>query len=273
MHVSIVNDAAWVGYELSKVLRKRGVYVRYLPRRRTIWGKTFGALRNSLMATGIIHVNYALQDAFLVRAIHGKIDILHTHGSDVRSSMKTKQWGWMVSNNLHKARKVLVSTPDILPLVRQVRKDAQYLPNPIDIIRFKPVDKPVKQFSCIYIRHNYEPFPEDLAKILLNKKIPLFEISTGSYSYFEMDKIYSKFSVFIDRFSIDSFSKSCLESMACGLATLDYRHKEQFAERVESLLDVHYRSNEGQSNRKYIVENHDASKVCNELLKIYDEVS
>ena len=273
MQVSIINDASWVGYEFSKGLRKRGVDVHYLPRTRTFIGKTLGALRNSLIASGILHVNYALQDAFLTQVIHGKIDILHTHGSDVRSSMKTKQWGWMVRANLRKAKKVLVSTPDILPIVSQVRKDVQYLPNPIDTIRFKPAEEPVKQFSCMYIRHNYEPFPEGLAEILLKKKIPLFEISPGLYSYFEMHNIYPKFSVFIDRFTIDSFSKSCLESMACGLATLDYRHKDQFAERVESLLDLQYISKEGKSNRKYIVQNHDVSKVCNELLKIYEEVS
>lgn len=273
LQVSILNDAAWVGYELSEALRNRGVNVKYLPRRRTVYGKTFGALINSLKASGLIHVNYALQDAYLTHLLRGKIDVLHTHGSDVSSSMNTKMWGWMVRGNLKKSRKVLVSTPDLLPIVKPVREDVQYLPNPVDTIRFRPMDEAVDESSCLYIRHKYEPLFEDLVKALRRRGVSIDTISSGSYSYFEMHKVYPKYSIFIDRFTIPSFSKSCLEAMSCGLATIDYRHQDDFKERVESLSDPSYRAEEGRANRRYVIAHHDKSKVCSKLLKIYKELS
>lgn len=273
LQVSIINDAAWVGYELSEALRKRGVDVRYLPRRRTIYGKTLGAVVNTLKARGLLHVNYALQDAYLTHLIHGRIDVLHTHGSDVRSAMKTKMWGWMVRRNLKKAVKVLVSTPDLLRFVEPVREDVKYLPNPVDTARFTPLDSPVGEASCLYTRHWYESLPEDLVGALRRRDVPIYEVSSVSYSYFEMHKVYPRYSIFIDRFTIPSFSKACLEAMSCGLATIDYRHRGYFEERVEFLLDPSYRVEEGQANRRYIIEHHDKFKVCGELLEIYEEIS
>lgn len=273
LQVSIINDAAWVGYELSEALRARGVAVRYLPRRRTIYGKTFGVVANILKAKGLLHVNYALQDAYLTHLIHGRIDVLHTHGSDVRSAMKTKMWGRMVRRNLTNAVKVLVSTPDLLRIIKPIRNDVNYLPNPVNTNRFKPIDEPVVEASCLYINHWYEPFPKDLIEALRRKSIPLNMISSGSYSYFEIHKVYPKYSIFIDRFTIPSLSKACLEAMSCGLATIDYRHRGSYMERVKSLLDPSYRSEEGQVNRRYVMENHDKFKVCSKLLKIYKDIS
>ena len=75
--VSIVNDAAWVGYELSLVLKAYGIKVCYLPRKRSITGKTVGVFLNALRSTGIKHVNYALQDAFAFRVFGKTIHLLH----------------------------------------------------------------------------------------------------------------------------------------------------------------------------------------------------
>ncbi len=272
MNDSIINDASWVGYELSVELKKKGVNVKYFPRTRTFYGKTLGVFRNSLKASGLLHVNYALQDAFITGLIHNRIDILHAHGSDVRYSMKTRRWGWMVKSNLIKAKKVLVSTPDIISVVKPIRNDVQYLPNPIDTDRFKPSEQFNPKFSCLYIRHKYEVFPDDLAEILSKKKIPVFTISPGLYSYFEMHNVYPKFGVFIDRFSIPSFSKSCLESMSCGLSTIDYRHKNHLLERVNYLQKTRSILDEGKLNRLYVIEKHDVSNVCDELIKIYQDI-
>jgi glycosyltransferase involved in cell wall biosynthesis len=57
--------------------------------------------------------------------------------------------------------------------------------------------------------------------------------------------------------------------MACGLVTIDYRHKDNVNERVIELLDEIERKKEGEENRQFIIDNHDRKKVIEKLLNIY----
>ena len=62
----------------------------------------------------------------------------HAHGSDLRISLKHFLWRRVVKHNLKHCDKIVVSTPDVLPLARKIRTDAEYLPNPVDKEVFYP---------------------------------------------------------------------------------------------------------------------------------------
>ncbi len=175
MKVTIINDAAWVGLEIAKSLESLGIEVKYLPRGRSIYGKTVGVLANALRSSGIKHVNYALQDAFALRMIGKRIHVLHCHGTDLfgilderfmKESKDLSKWEWMIKGNLKSAGKVIVSTADLLPLARRIRPDAEYIPNPIDTGRFSPRALRNKKPKAIGFNLWYERVPEGLVNKL-----------------------------------------------------------------------------------------------------------
>ncbi len=87
-----------------------------------------------------------------------------------------------------------------------------------------------------------------------------------------MPKFLNSYDIFIDRFAIHSFSKTCLEAMACGICTIDHRHIGRFRERVEELIDERVRNKEGIENRDFIEREHDASKVTLRMEKLYKSI-
>ena len=81
-----------------------------------------------------------------------------------------------------------------------------------------------------------------------------------------------EYDIYIDRIftkGVSSYSKTCLEAMACGLVTIDYRHKDSVNERVIEFLDEIERKKESEKNRQFIIDNHDRKKVIEKLLNIY----
>ena len=276
--VSIVNDAAWVGYELSLVLKAYGIKVRYLPRKRSVVGKTVGVFWNALTSTGIKHVNYALQDAFAFRVFGKTIHLLHCHGTDLfglldkefmKRSRDLSTWGWMIRGNLKAARKVIVSTPDLLPLAKQVREDAEYLPNPIDTDRFSPKNYENEKPKVIGFNLWYDKVPDSIVEGLRKNGFEV-EVFTGRpFKYSDMHQVLKKYDVYIDRQTVFSLSKACLESMSCGLATIDYRHRNNIEERVAELADRKKLKAEQIRNRQFILETHDKWRVGKKLIDIY----
>lgn len=272
MIVTMINDCAYVGFELYQALKELGISVRYLPRTRSIISKTLGALANSIKADGIIHVHYALQDAFFVSLLKD-LHVLHVHGSDVRWALKGR-WGRFIKHNLMAAKAVILATPDLEEYVSPFRKDALYLPTPIDTARFRPqnLDR-TGPSKALYFKLWYEVFPNELVSALEAEGINLEIIENRPYDYSEMPKILSQYDIFIDRFSIPSFSKTCLEAMSEGLATIDYRHQDALSKRVRQLANLESRRQEGEMNRRYVEENHDRMLVAKKLLEIYSRVS
>jgi glycosyltransferase involved in cell wall biosynthesis len=70
---------------------------------------------------------------------------IHFHGSDLRILSGIKKPNikqhYLIPTCLQaikKARYILVSTPDLLPLAKKLRTDVSYLPNPIDLRKFSP---------------------------------------------------------------------------------------------------------------------------------------
>jgi len=290
--VTILNDAAWVGYELANGLREVNMNVKYLPRNYagpnvntnalySVYGKIINPFVNAIKAKGIIHVNYALQDAFFVRLIKKEINVLHCHGTDLfglydeefkKNSKDLTRWSKIIEGNLKYANSVIVSTPEMLKLAKIVRPDAEYLPNPIDTTRFCPKVKQNSQLKAIGFNSWYERVPKYLIELMEKNGIKVDIHDRRPFSYLELHKNLKEYDIYIDRIftkGVSSHSKTCLEAMACGLVTIDYRHKDHVNERVIELLDEDERRKESKNNRQFIIDNHDRKKVIKKLLNIY----
>lgn len=282
MKVTIINDAAWVGLEIANSLRERGVEVKYLPRSRSIYGKTVSVFLNALRSNGVKHVNYALQDAFALRIIGKKIHVLHCHGTDLfgildenfrKESKDLRRWEWMIRGNLEKAGKVIVSTADLLPLAKQIRADAEYVPNPIDTSRFAPKGFTNSKPKAIGFDLWYEKVPIDLVEKLRSGGVDVDIYARRPFAYSEIHRVLQEYDIYIDRMSVLSLSKTCLEAMSCGLATIDYRHRHHLSQRVETVIDPTKRKDEGKDNREFILRTHDRNRVATRLIELYREVT
>jgi hypothetical protein len=261
MKVVVLNDCAHVMEDLIPHLLNE-FDIEFIPRSRSLWSKTFGILWKILRSQGdIFHVSYSLQDAYLANKLK-HLDILHVHGSDVRWTLHSKKYGWIVKSNMKHAKKVLYATPDLEETVKKFRQDAVYLPTPVNIDMFTPKSHYSKSPKAVYFKLHYEEFPTKLRKVLAENNIPL-TIMEKNVPYRKMPETLRRFDIFIDRFTIPSFSKTCLEAMSCGLATIDYRHVENFEERVTFLLrnGVEECTKENQS----ILEKHDVRNVATQL--------
>ena len=125
--------------------------------------------------------------------------------------------------------------------------------------------------KAIYFPKPYEAIPRKLVKLLNTNRITIM-IHHKRIPYKRMPLLLSKFDVFIDRFSINSLSKTCLEAMSCGLATIDYRHKAFLGNRIEELADTEKIKTQGKENRKLVEENHNPKLVAEKMSKIWDKL-
>jgi len=271
MKVVIVNDCSHVMEDLMPYLSER-FDIEFIMRSRGLWSKTFGLLLKVLRAEGdVFHVNYALQDAYLVDKLKRRLDVLHVHGSDVRWTLHSRKYGWIVKSNLKSAGVVLYATPDLRRIVKKFRSDAIYLPTPVRTDVFARKDHYNDPPRAVYFRQYYEELSRDLIELLEKNGIPLVMMEK-KVPYEMMPSFLRKFDIFIDRFTIPSFSKTCLEAMSCGLATIDYRHKNSLSSRITFLSDISNVKRIGDENRKFVIENHDVKKVADMLAGIWNDI-
>ena len=237
----------------------------------------------------IIHIHSVEQLVIKIRKAFGnsKKIILHYHGTDIRglkninnqsffniqnTKTRAKSFGAKVKNRLRLiqmgyyqplqtesqklANEILVSTPDLLLLLPQ----AKYLPNPID----------VDHFSKDITNHNkgnnnaltIKTTSGDIQKTLLycnenniNLKIDVLDRTKTPILYEEIPNFLKKYDVYVDIRIVndkilENFSKTALESLACGLKVLNYK-----LEYVYGLPDIHNPVN-----------------VTNELKNIYNKI-
>ncbi|MDG7036582.1 MAG: hypothetical protein JRN32_00965 [Nitrososphaerota archaeon] len=264
----IVNDCAHVMENLIPVVSK--VYtVEYLRRTRSPFSKTLNLAWKIMASKGdIYHVNYGLQDAYLVDKLKGHLDVLHLHGSDVRTTLKTAWLGWMVKSNMMNAKRVLYATEDMKEDVIRLRPDAIYLPTPVNVDVFGPKELYATKPKAVYFRLSYETLPLSVPRLLENAGISL-DIFDKVIPYRDMPVLLKRYDVFIDRFSIPSLSKTALEAMSAGLATIDYRNKDAIEERIEFLGDPGNVRSEGELNREFVIKHHDHRVIGERLIEIY----
>jgi len=265
MKVLVVNDCAHVMEDLIPYLSSK-FEIQFLQRTRELWSKTFGILWKIAKSEGDLwHVNYALQDAYLVDKFK-HLDVLHCHGSDVRWTIHSKKYGWIVKHNLESAKVVLYSTPDLTEKVKEHRQDAIYLPTPVKTDIFRQKQEYNNPLKAVYFKLPYEKLPLGLDIYLKQNNIAL-DILERNVPYEEMPETLRKHDIFVDRFSIPSFSKTCLEAMACGLAVIG--HEDCALSRVDELLSSDKIEEEGKRNREFVERNHAAEMVAKQLAKIW----
>lgn len=77
---------------------------------------------------GILHINYGVSGYYGWG--RGNV-VLHLHGTDVRSDLRSKYLGPVVRASIKRADVVLYSTPDMAAAVHEIRPDAQWFPAPL----------------------------------------------------------------------------------------------------------------------------------------------
>lgn len=162
MRIVEINDIASVATDLASGLRARGHEVTVI-RPRLVGGRLPWMVKP---AVGPVR---AVEWAQIIRQVHeGHFDIahihyaylgmlgvlgrfpyiLHCHGSDMREM--TPFTRPMVRRALANAAKVFYATPDLATYVLARRKDAQFLPNPVDAEQFRPL-APACESRDVYI--------------------------------------------------------------------------------------------------------------------------
>jgi glycosyltransferase involved in cell wall biosynthesis len=239
MKVTMVGDCAHVGYELARELRRRGHTVRHITFDHGSKLRYLKAipvpLRLALDDCDLVHAHYARFPIYAA-ALSGKPFIAHCHGSDLRLGVsKVKEYF------LKKARKIIVSTPDLL----KFRPDATYLPNPVSW-DFYDMGGPKK--GAVYFKHKQDPClpPSQL-------KMPYCEIRERDVGFSDMPKILNGYEYVVhNHYPVEynhqpCLSKVALEALACGckvvtwngevISNLPTKHRPEQV--VDKLLEIY----------------------------------
>lgn len=260
MKVVMVHDCAYVGYELRRELIKRGLEVEHV----LFSGWSHAATLKMVMKLrktkcDFVHAHYLRSSAY-ASFLSGKPYVIHCHGSDIRGGIS-----WLKRKCLKKAKSILVSTPDLL----RILPSATWLPNPVDVERFRPLREHDGN-KILYFPQWYEDKSRELKEICEKLGYNLTVPKAYSVPYEDMHVFLNDFDIFIDRFSIRSYSKTALEAMACGLSVVGYDFDMETA--LNGLIRDSERSKRREWQNRHIVPNHNVTKVVNQLLEIYSQL-
>lgn len=260
MKVVMVHDCAYVGYELRRELIKRGLEVRHV----FFSGWSHAATLKMVVELkktkcDFVHAHYLRSSAY-ASYLSGKPYIVHCHGSDVRGGMN-----WLQRKCLKKAKRILVSTPDLI----EILPGATWLPNPVDVERFKPLREHDGN-GILYFPQWYEDQSQELREICQKLGYNLTVPKAYSVPYENMHMFLNDFDIFVDRFSIRSYSKTALEAMACGLSVVGFDLDMKLA--LKQLNEDSERRKRREWQNLHILPNHNVTKVVNQLLEIYNQL-
>jgi glycosyltransferase involved in cell wall biosynthesis len=205
----------------------------------------------------ILHVHSRSDMVFKFREEFGnsKRIIIHYHGTDIRGIKKQKlphrsklsdlavrgiftyrrvRDSILIKKRIHsKAQRladaVIVSTPDLLPLVSK----AIYLPNPIDTDHFSPNKSSSRPERAQALTMDTEATEIQLTlsyckRHNVNLDIDVYDRIRDPIMYGDMPAFLKKYGLYLDVRYVDgkileNLSKTGLESLACGLDVLDYK--------------------------------------------------
>ena len=257
MKIVMVHDCAYVGYELRKELNKRGLEIDHVffggsPRLATL--KMGLKLRR--LKCDLIHAHFCRSPIYS-SYLSGKPYIAHCHGSDVRAGKN-----WLQKRCLKKAKKVLVSTTDLLEKL----PNATWLPNPVDINRFKPLRKHDGN-RVLYFPRWYENLGPELEKTCARLGYELVVPKFYSIPYENLHLFLNEFDMFVDQKSIKSYSKTALEAMACGLPVIGFEH--DLEKSLRNMMSLSEREKLVMWQNEQVLPKHKVKIVANQLLEIY----
>ena len=205
----------------------------------------------------ILHIHSRSDMVFKMQEKYGssKKIILQYHGTDIRGIKKQKlphrsklsdlavrgiftyrrvRDVILIKKRIHsKAQRladaVIVSTPDLLPLVSK----AIYLPNPIDTDHFTPAKISSRPERAQALAMDTEAIDIQLTRSYCKKNnlkidIDVYNRIRDPIMYGDMPAFLKKYGLYIDvRFVdgkiLENLSKTALEALACGLDVLDYK--------------------------------------------------
>jgi glycosyltransferase involved in cell wall biosynthesis len=205
----------------------------------------------------ILHVHSRSDIVFKFREEFGnsKRIILQYHGTDIRGIKKQKlphrskvsdlavrgiftyrrvRDAILIKKRIHsKAQRladaVIVSTPDLLPLVSK----AIYVPNPIDTEHFSPDKSSSKPERAQALTMDTEATDIQLTLTYCKRHnvkldIDVYNRIRNPIMYGDMPAFLKKYGLYVDVRYVDgkileNLSKTALESLACGLDVLDYK--------------------------------------------------
>jgi glycosyltransferase involved in cell wall biosynthesis len=255
MEIVMVNDCAHVGETLIKYLPE-DFMVLHLKRSRRFFDKTFGVAWRIFRANGdLYHVHYLLQDCYLALKF-GKHPIIgHAHGSDLRETVKSRKWGWIVKYNLKNCNKILVAQPTILETAKKYNGTAEYFPIPYDpevfypkhlppereekhvllvsphYFRVKGTDKFLHALAHVKIPFNMKAirYGRDVEKAqILARKLGLRVEFIDKVPHHKMNKLYWEADVVLGSFGVGQLDTVAIEAMACGRPVVHHIIKEYF---------------------------------------------
>jgi len=270
------NDVANVSSTLVDASLKQGIYseIYRIPLgnyRRTSTVKKIYLLFNRLVEIiklrkyykennfSILHIHYAYFGILGVLA--GIPYHLHCHGTDVRDNLKHPLFKSITLFSLKKAKKVYYSTPDLAEAVNKIRKDALFIPNPINLDLFiNRDDKGTTALNDkikIIVISKLDPtkgidIVMNAIKKLSNRKdidftVFNFGVESSEYievlksykniklidrvSYMEMPNLVEQHNIVIGQLKLGAIGMSELEAMALGMPVIskfnyDFFYKE-----------------------------------------------
>lgn len=169
--------------------------------------------------------------------------VVHCHGTDVRAGLRDPLRRPLVRRSLAEAKAVFVSTPDLLPLVRPLRPDAIFIPNPVDTSLFRPIEGSRPRSSAILLLSAFTEVKRVDIAIgairLLRARRPDVEVTAVDHgplarryheepgirfvpprAHSDMAALINEHAIVLGQFGIGSLGMSELEGMACGRPTV-----------------------------------------------------
>ncbi|MFO7992440.1 MAG: glycosyltransferase [Thermoplasmata archaeon] len=227
----------------------------------------------------IVHGHYALTKPVIKSYRLAKRNnipfIIHCHGSDVRSitlkgpeelSLKLS----LVSNRVRKkADMTLLSTPDLPEW-----SEGLYLPNPVDLAIFKPMNIEKKDKTLLFGRFTKGGGILDIIDpkkkydcinwgddIKFPKNVHMLPFTPHD----ELPKLFNRYERMIGAL-VDPVSLARLEAMACGLKTYT-----DFPEKYTSFYGFE-NPDKVKNPRKFVKKYHDPKKIVKVLVGIYESL-
>jgi glycosyltransferase involved in cell wall biosynthesis len=308
MRVTMINDCAYVGETLLKYL-PRNVEKAHIKRSRGLWSKTFGIAYKILKAKAdVYHAHYLLQDCYLASLFRKKPLIGHAHGSDLTAALHRFPFRRIVRSNLKKCDKILVSTPGLIEIAKQYRRDVEYLPNPVDMELFYPkplrlhegklkvliaggsnwsvkgTDKTIRALARLKdkVEVSIIEYGKDFEKTLVLAKTVGLSISIlPRVPHQNLHDYFWDSDVVMDQFQVGTFGQTSLEAIACGRPTVTYVSSRYEAYKGFPLQDIHTIEDIAETIENlspllwkkeyaYLQQNHTPERIVNALMKLYE---